>query len=59
MPTMGVWSSGDVYLWESWMTGTEDLMDAEWRYERIEGASHWMMLDEPEAVTNLLLDWFS
>lgn len=59
VPTMGVWSSGDVYLWESWMTKTEQLMDAQWRYERIEGASHWMMLDEPEAVTNLLLDWFS
>ena len=28
VPTMGVWSSGDVYLWESWMTETEELMDA-------------------------------
>lgn len=59
VPTMGIWSSGDTYLRESWMTETDNLMNAEWRYERIEGASHWMMLDEPEAVTTLLLDWFS
>lgn len=59
VPTMGVWASGDAYLPdENWMTSTAQLMDAEWRYERIEGASHWMMMDEPEAVANLLLDWF-
>jgi hypothetical protein len=33
-------------------------MDADWRYERIEGASHWMMMDAAETVTNLILDWF-
>ena len=30
----------------------------EWRYERIEGASHWMQLDAPERVNELLLEWF-
>ena len=29
-----------------------------WRYERIEGASHWLQLDEPERVNALLLDFF-
>jgi pimeloyl-ACP methyl ester carboxylesterase len=28
-----------------------------WRYERIEGASHWMQLDAPEQVNALLLDF--
>jgi pimeloyl-ACP methyl ester carboxylesterase len=28
-----------------------------WRYERIEGASHWMQLDAPERVTELLLEF--
>ena len=59
VPTMGVWSSGDAFLpEESWMTSTAKRMDAEWRYERIEGASHWMMMDAADTVTNLLLDWF-
>jgi len=59
VPTMGVWSSGDTYLSEEWMTGTENLMDAEWRYERLEDASHWMTLDKPAEVSELLLDWFA
>lgn len=59
VPTMGVWSSGDTYLWEEWMTDTDKLMDAEWRYERIDDASHWMTIDKPEEVSTLLLDWFA
>lgn len=59
VPTMGVWSSGDTYLWEEWMTDSDKLMDAEWRYERIEDASHWMTIDKPEEVSTLLLNWFA
>lgn len=59
VPTMGLWATGDAYLAdESWMTRTAQRMDAEWRYERIEGGSHWMMMDAAETVTNLMLDWF-
>ena len=28
-----------------------------WRYERIEGASHWMQLDAPDRVNELLLEF--
>jgi pimeloyl-ACP methyl ester carboxylesterase len=58
VPTMGIWSSGDIYLSESQMMGSAQFMDAEWRYERIEGATHWLMLDRPAAVNDLLLDFF-
>lgn len=27
-----------------------------WRYERIEGASHWLQLDAPDRVNRLLLE---
>jgi pimeloyl-ACP methyl ester carboxylesterase len=27
--------------------------------DRIEGASHWMVLDRPEQVNELLLDWLT
>ena len=30
-----------------------------WRYERIEGAGHWMQLDAPERVNELLLDFLA
>lgn len=56
-PTMGIWSSGDIYLSEGQMMGSSQFMDAEWRYERVEGASHWLMLDRPQAINALLLDF--
>ena len=57
--TMGIWSDGDHYLLEEQMTGSEEYVVGEWRYERIEGASHWLQLDAAERVNALLLDWFT
>ena len=28
-----------------------------WRYEHIEGASHWLQLDAPDRVNELLLEF--
>ena len=56
-PTMGVWSSGDDYLLEAQMTASGEHVTGGWRYERVEGASHWMQLDRPERVNALLLDF--
>jgi pimeloyl-ACP methyl ester carboxylesterase len=58
-PVMGVWSSGDVALTEQQMTGSEQYVDGPWRYERLEGAAHWMQLDAPDEVNRLLLDFLS
>jgi pimeloyl-ACP methyl ester carboxylesterase len=55
VPTLGIWSSGDDYLTEGPMARSGEHVEAEWRYERIEGASHWMQLDEPERLNELLL----
>jgi pimeloyl-ACP methyl ester carboxylesterase len=57
-PTMGIWSSGDNYLLEEPMVRSGEHVTGGWRYERIEGASHWLQLDEPERVNALLLDFF-
>lgn len=59
VPTMGLWSSGDAYLWEDQVKNSSKLMSAPWRYERIDGASHWMQMDHPEQVNELLLDWLT
>lgn len=55
-PTLGVWSSGDVALTERQMTASAAFVDAAWRYERIDGAGHWMQLEQPDRVNELLLD---
>jgi pimeloyl-ACP methyl ester carboxylesterase len=59
VPTMGVWSSGDFALTEENMTGSAEYVSAPWRYERIDGAGHWMQLDAPEKLNALLLDFLS
>ncbi|HEU4582495.1 MAG TPA: alpha/beta hydrolase, partial [Polyangiaceae bacterium] len=57
VPTLGVWSDQDEYLVEEFVAGSERWMRADWQYERLAGASHWMMLDQPARVAGLVLDW--
>lgn len=56
-PVLGVWSSGDLALLEEQMTGSKRYVNGEWRYERIEGASHWVPLEAVDRLNDLLLDW--
>ena len=56
-PTLGVWSSADAYLTEQQMLGSGEHVTGPWRYERIEGASHWLQLDQPERLNRLLIDF--
>jgi pimeloyl-ACP methyl ester carboxylesterase len=57
-PTMGIWSSGDDYLVES-MPDSGEHLAGPFRYERIEGASHWIQVDAPERLNELLLDFLA
>jgi pimeloyl-ACP methyl ester carboxylesterase len=54
-PVLGVWSTRDVALTEAQMTGSQEYVDGPWRYERIEGAGHWMQLEVPDRLVDLLL----
>jgi pimeloyl-ACP methyl ester carboxylesterase len=56
-PTMGIWSSGDMALTEAQMTRSERNVAGGWRYERVDGAGHWLQLEAPDAVNALLLDF--
>jgi len=55
--TMGVWSTGDFALTEAQMTGSQPYVTGPWRYERVEGPGHWMQLEAPDRVNQLLLDF--
>jgi pimeloyl-ACP methyl ester carboxylesterase len=54
IPTLGVWPSGEKYLVERQMIASGAFVDAPWTYERIDGASHWLQADAPEALSALL-----
>jgi pimeloyl-ACP methyl ester carboxylesterase len=58
-PTLGIWSSGDRYLTEAQMVESAEHVTGPWRYERVDGASHWMQLDATERVNALLVDFVS
>jgi pimeloyl-ACP methyl ester carboxylesterase len=58
-PTLGIWSSGDRYLAEAQMVRSAEFVTGPWRYERIAGASHWLQLDAPERVNELLVEFLS
>lgn len=55
VPTLGLWSDQDAYLIEEQMSTAGRYVKADWHYERIQGASHWMMLDFPQHLNRLLL----
>jgi pimeloyl-ACP methyl ester carboxylesterase len=59
VPLLGIWSSEDHGLAEDQMARSVRRMAAPWRYERIDGAGHWLPLEQPERIAALAIDWFS
>lgn len=57
VPTLGISSTNDDFMWESQMQQSSRFVTAKWQYERIEEAGHWFMLEQPEKTNHLLLDW--
>jgi pimeloyl-ACP methyl ester carboxylesterase len=57
VPVLGIWSDGDAYLTEIRMKTSGERIKGPFRYERISNASHWLMLDQPEALNKLLLSF--
>jgi len=56
---MGVWSSGDPALGETQMRESARYVAGGFRYERIDGADHWLQVTAPDQVNALLLDFFA
>lgn len=58
IPTLGLWSDGEAYLTEEQMTSSAAYVDAPWRYKRIDGASHWIPYDAPEALAGEMITYW-
>jgi hypothetical protein len=56
---MGVWSSGDMALSEKQMTESERFVSGPWRYERVEGANHWIPVYASAQLSSLLVDYLA
>lgn len=57
VPVMGVWSSADPVLTERQMTGSARFVSGPWRYERIDGAGHWLPAVAAPQLSALLVDF--
>jgi pimeloyl-ACP methyl ester carboxylesterase len=57
VPVLGIWSSEDIALAERQMIDTQNYVQADWQYRRIDGASHWLQLDVPEKLNPILLEY--
>jgi len=58
IPVFGVWSSDDVALAEDQMIGSAAFVDAPWRYQRLEGVSHWVPVDVPDKLSQLIISFY-
>lgn len=58
VPAMGIAAEDDVFLLEAHTKNSAEMIDSSWEYHLVEDASHWLMRDQPEEVTALLLDFF-
>jgi pimeloyl-ACP methyl ester carboxylesterase len=56
-PVLGIWSTGDIALTEKQMLDSKDYVDGPWRYEKIDGAGHWMQLEATDRLNQLLLEF--
>jgi len=58
-PTMGIWSTQDFACGEQQMIDSADFVNAPWRYERVDRASHWIPVDAPRRLNALLVEFLS
>jgi pimeloyl-ACP methyl ester carboxylesterase len=55
--TLGLFGADDRYLTERAMVASAAHVDGSWRYERIDRAGHWLQLEQPDRVNELLLEF--
>jgi pimeloyl-ACP methyl ester carboxylesterase len=55
--TLGIWSTNDHYLDGERMKMSGRFVKGLWRYEQIDGASHWIPLDACDRLNQLLIEW--
>lgn len=59
VPVMGVWSDRDPALGEKQMLDSAEQCRAGFRYERLDGAGHWMQLSATDRLNKLLIDFLA
>jgi pimeloyl-ACP methyl ester carboxylesterase len=56
VPTLYVWSTNDVALGREGAEGTATYVDGPYRFEVLDGVSHWIPEEVPDVLNQLLLE---
>ncbi len=56
VPTLFVWSDGDVYLGPDAAAGTAAFVEGPYRFVTLAGVSHWVPEEAPDRLGALLLE---
>lgn len=59
VPMLGTWGSEDHCLAEDQMARSGRRVSRRWHYERIDGAGHWLPLEQPGRIADLAANWFA
>jgi pimeloyl-ACP methyl ester carboxylesterase len=59
VPTLYVWSDGDTAVLGKAARNCGRYVTGEYRVEILQGVSHWIPDEEPDAIADLLLGWFA
>lgn len=59
VPTMYVWSDRDIALTAKAARDCGRYVSGPYRFEILDGVSHWLMDERPDTVADLLLEWFA
>jgi pimeloyl-ACP methyl ester carboxylesterase len=57
IPTMYIWSTEDIALGREAAEATREHVTGPYRFEVLEGVSHWVPEMAPDAVNSLLIDF--
>jgi pimeloyl-ACP methyl ester carboxylesterase len=55
--TLGLFGEHDPYLSERAISASGRFVTGGWQYHRIDGAGHWLQLEQPDRVNELLLEF--
>lgn len=59
LPTMYVWSSRDHALGETAALQSKNYVEAQYRFERLDGVSHWLLDQVPDRISRLIVEHLS
>ncbi|MEV0670321.1 alpha/beta fold hydrolase [Mycobacterium sp. NPDC050441] len=59
VPTLYVWSDGDIAITAKPARDTAKYVSGPYRFETLAGASHWLPEEKPAEIAEMLLQWFA